>query len=600
MKKSFILVLLTFTLVFTGCTVGVVDNLHSDRDDLPAYDNIISQEVVIGDELIYGSEFSFENVYEAILGEIDNTARSVNSSRSAYSDENYFELTEDDIIEMVYFSVQPSSVDSLKLINEKMGFLNPVELDKDIIQACDPDMLIFKTTEIDDTKNIENYVNFETKYYYIIAKDVADEMSLILENFSVIEDFEMISETAIQRISDVCHEYSEEYDYDSRGIFANIWGGIKKAAKTVANAVSTISKTVVDFIIKPYEISGTLKYTYNNQTLPAYGINVKNVTIGGNNYVTNIDGKFNLGSRTDSAGLCFIWLDYENEACKLTNFLGVTASTLVKTALPSYLQNVTITSSSDYANAKMAICSDMYSRYNDESKRHSNIPQAVVWTTELGNGTSSAPTFHYRGANLLPDIILTGVTASSEKYAIGKLQTLHHEYTHFLHCVYTKNKNNFWDNVVESEFNMTIESIKNMILSLDFDFSKVNIYDFSNPYVNFTENLAEWYSLVGCYKKGMVGTKLYPEYGNGTSCSDSVFKNQVLFNYIVMSLTNDKKYSEFSDEIITLIDKDNITTFDELYASLIRQYPSKKTIIRFIFENNYIVYGGQAGNIINY
>ena len=463
-----------------------------------------------------------------------------------------------------------------------------------------PDILIFKTTEIDDTENIENYVNFETKYYYIITKDVADEMSLILENFSVIEDFEMISETAIQRISDVCHEYSEEYDYDSRGIFANIWGGIKNAAKTVANAVSTITKTVVDFIIKPYEISGTLKYTYNNQTLPAYGINVKNVTIGGNNYVTNIDGKFNLGSRTDSAGLCFIWLDYENEACKLTNFLGVTASTLVKTALPSYLQNVTITSSSDYANAKMAICSDMYSRYNDESKRHSNIPQAVVWTTELGNGTSSAPTFHYRGANLLPDIILTGVTASSEKYAIGKLQTLHHEYTHFLHCVYTKNKNNFWDNVVESEFNMTIESIKNMILSLDFDFSKVNIYDFSNPYVNFTENLAEWYSLVGCYKKGMVGTKLYPEYGNGTSCSDSVFKNQVLFNYIVMSLTNDKKYSEFSDEIITLIDKDNITTFDELYASLIRQYPSKKTIIRFIFENNYIVYGGQAGNIINY
>ena len=415
MKKSFILVLLTFTLVFTGCTVGVVDNLHSDRDDLTAYDNIISQEVVIGDELIYGSEFSFENVYEAILGEIDNTARSVNSSRSAYSDENYFELTEDDIIEMVYFSVQPSSVDSLKLINKKMGFLNPVELDKDIIQACDPDILIFKTTEIDDTENIENYVNFETKYYYIITKDVADEMSLILENFSVIEDFEMISETAIQRISDVCHEYSEEYDYDSRGIFANIWGGIKNAAKTVANAVSTITKTVVDFIIKPYEISGTLKYTYNNQTLPAYGINVKNVTIGGNNYVTNIDGKFNLGSRTDSAGLCFIWLDYENEACKLTNFLGVTASTLVKTALPSYLQNVTITSSSDYANAKMAICSDMYSRYNDESKRHSNIPQAVVWTTELGNGTSSAPTFHYRGANLLPDIILTGVTASSEK-----------------------------------------------------------------------------------------------------------------------------------------------------------------------------------------
>lgn len=126
--------------------------------------------------------------------------------------------------------------------------------------------------------------------------------------------------------------------------------------------MSTVTKTVIDFIVKPYEISGTLKYTYNNYTLPAYGVNVKNVIICGQNYVTDINGKFNLGSRTDSAGLCFIWLDYENDACKLTNFLGVTASTLVKTALPSYLQNVTIISNSDYANAKMAICSDMYSR----------------------------------------------------------------------------------------------------------------------------------------------------------------------------------------------------------------------------------------------
>lgn len=78
---------------------------------------------------------------------------------------------------MVYFSVHPSTVDSLKMINKKMGYLNPVELDKDIVQACDPDKLIFMTTEIEDIENIEYYVNFDAKYYYIVTKEIADEMS---------------------------------------------------------------------------------------------------------------------------------------------------------------------------------------------------------------------------------------------------------------------------------------------------------------------------------------------------------------------------------------------------------------------------------------
>ena len=261
MKTSFFWGLLTLTLCFTGCSGVFIDKLHSNKDNPATYDNIISQEVVIGDELIYGDEYSFENVYKAILGEIDETTRSISYARSASSEAMSFELCEDDIIEMVYFSVQPSTVDSLKLVNEKMGFLNPFELDRDIVQACDPDKLIFKTTEIQDIENVENCVNFETKYYYIVTKTVADEISSILESFCIIEDFEVLTENAIERISVVCQDYSEEYDYNSRGIFSKLWRGIKKTAQTVANAVSTATQTVVDLIIKPYEISGTLTYT---------------------------------------------------------------------------------------------------------------------------------------------------------------------------------------------------------------------------------------------------------------------------------------------------------------------------------------------------
>lgn len=99
-----------------------------------------------------------------------------------------------------------------------MGYLNPTELDKDIIQACDPDKIIFTSTNFDDLENIENYINFDTKYYYIVTKELANELSLLLENFNVIEDFEILTENAIERISTIYQEYSESSDYD-RGIF---------------------------------------------------------------------------------------------------------------------------------------------------------------------------------------------------------------------------------------------------------------------------------------------------------------------------------------------------------------------------------------------
>lgn len=445
----------------------------------------------------------------------------------------------------------------------------------------------------------------------------------MLEGFEVIEEFEMLTEEAFAKIAEECQDFVELSESESsRGFFKKVWKGIKTAAKTVANAASTAAKTVVDFLVKPYTISGKVCYEYNGILKPAYGVKVNNVTIGGHKQETDIDGAFNLGTRTDSEGLCFLWLNYENEACKLSNFLGVTASTLIKTALPSYLQNVKITSNSDYANAKMAICSDMLSRYKDESTRHSNIPQAVVWTTEFGDGTSSAPSFHLRGVSLLPDIILTGVTAKKDKRAENKLRILHHEYTHFLHCVYAENKNCFWDDVVFSEIGCTIATatvdfINNKFgsnISTGYD----GMYNFENPYVYFAENYAEWYSLVGFYGKGIIGKDISEKensenskkdsneesieqyLGTGIYISgDSDFYNQDIFAALVV-LFNSNGYTDFADIIVNIVDQYDVTTFNELYSSLIRQYPSLRTEINNTFKNYYIEKGNKDGNVIIY
>lgn len=587
-KKISLLVMLSGSLLIASCKNGV-----DYSNEIP--DEVVPQQVVIGDELIYGESFSFQDVYEAILGELEETAtncRTVRNARNAVTETEPFEFKDSDLVEMVYFSVHPTSSDSIKLINEKMGYLNPVELDKDILQACDAEKLIFIKTDITEEDNIEDYINFDTKYYYIASKAVASEISGVLEGFNIIEEFEVLTEEALERVSKECGDFSELYgDESARGLFSSLWNGIKAAAKTVANAITTVAKTVVDFLVKPYPISGKVYYTYNGIKEPAYGVIVNNVTICGNQQETDKNGSFYLGERTDSAGLCFLWLNYENKACKLSNFLGITAATLVKTALPSYLQNVTITSDSDYANAKMAICSDMLSRYNDESKRHSNIPQAVLWTTEFGNGTSSAPSFHVRGLTILPDIILTGVTANANKRAMDRLETLHHEYTHFLHCFYAENKDYFWDDVVLSEIGCTIANatvdLINFIFNSDIQTGYTGCYNFENPHVYFAENYAEWYSWVGCYNKGLIGKKIQISKGSGlNSTSNPYFNNQMIFGQLVR-LLSERGFNDTADIVVSIVDKYNVTTFKELYLSLIKEFPSLKAEIDKTFIDNY-------------
>lgn len=55
--------------------------------------------------------------------------------------------------------------------------------------------------------------------------------------------------------------------------------------------------------------------------------------------------------------------------------------------------------------------------------------------------------------------------------------------------------------------------------------------------------------------------------------------------------------SNFSaNEILNLIDKYNVITFQELYDALIKDYPSKKSVIQNVFKTYYVSYG----NEINY
>lgn len=590
MKKSKLFLILVFILSLVSCRN---DFLDSEIANSEIEDEI--QEVIIGDEIIYGECFSFQDIYDEAFDNLENATRQL-IARSATADESSItEFSETDFEKMVYFSVLPTTIESVKIINTMMGYLNPTEMDKELIQSCDAEKLIFKNdVVITDDTIVEEAVNFDVKYYYITTKDEADILSTMLEGFEIIEEFETLTDEALLRLQTECEELLIDYEDDeSRGIFSIIGNAIKKAV----NAVKS-------FIVTKHDIKGTLYYEVDEIKVPAYGINISNVCIGGNDDDTNKSGEFSLGSRTDAQGLCFLWLNYENDACKLSNMLGITASTLVKTDWPSKLKNVKITTSSDYANAKMSVCSDLLKRYDDELTRHTNIPKAIVWSTELGDGVSSAPCFRYLGFEKLPDIILTGLSADS----INSLQTLHHEYTHFLHCVYTKNKNTFWDKVVLSEIGCTIATAALNVLDYFFEDDLnspyvAGTYNFENPYVCFAENLAGWYSFVGCYGQGDVGKMQEDYYGYGHYSNTEIYDNSDVFAKLISKFysnatTTQKQKLAF--EFINLIDLYDITTFAEFYDVLIKKYPSKKSYIQSVFKTYYKQYGSKDGNVINY
>ena len=294
---------------------------------------------------------------------------------------------------------------------------------------------------------------------------------------------------------------------------------------------------------------------------------------------TSKTGNFSLGTSKDIFGLCWIWANYENSACKLSNFLNLTASTLIRVGWPSSLTNVTIYASSDYSTAKMAICNELCTRYSDELERHDSIPQARVWTTEIGNGTSSAPCLQYLVGNSLPDLVLT----NCDSYNVLYLYQVHHEYTHYLHNIYTNDKDDFWYNVIASEIGSAVESTAISVWNTIFTKFSLDTnkywYDFSNPYVDFTESLADWNSYIGL-TKGAYGQNVGLSY-KGLNADTDDYPNAAVFSFLI------NKSVLSADDVMDLVDAYDITTFAEFKKALLTEYSAKTSDIEYAFERGY-------------
>lgn len=522
-KNSFgvVVALASLAMVIVGCK-NYFGDVQSEN---------ISENITIGDDVIYGEEFSLSTIY------------SENARAASIPDEQ--------MTKMVYFSVCPKTVDEVYKVNDVMGFLNPIMMNKEILQTCDAESLIIKQ-EISDTEeaDAENLLNLGINYYYIVEKEKADELANILQNYSVIEEFSIPTD-----------EFLEETDEEDYVVENN-------------SERSVFSKSYV---------YGTVQYSINGKTIPADGIRMRR----GLSAIcqTNENGKFSLGYSRNIWGLSWLWADYENVACVLSNILNLNASTLLKVAFPSKLSNITINATSNYATAKMAICNEVLHRYKQELGRGNILKKARIWTTELGNGTSSAPCFAYLEKSANPDIFLTGCNkyASNEGY----LRIVHHEYTHYVHFLGTENKSKFYNDVIKSEINSsinyTITEFINKFLENKID---ADFYDFSNAHVLFTENLAEWYSLVG-YENGAYGECVKVPKNNGTICGDETYDCQRIFSYLV------KTKILSANDIIDVIITDDVITFQEFYDSLIKKYPTKKSRIQNIFKNYYVAHGNE-------
>ena len=533
-----------------------------------------SQEIQVGEKVVYGKQFSFNDLYTGIKEESNNVARRINA-RSASTIPL---ITEEDLVDMVYFSVQPSSVESLQNLNSIMGYLNPVELDKEIIQACDAEQLIFNNEayeEIatDGVSGLDDFVKFENKYYYIETKAYFEQIQSSLEKPEVIEEFQKVKEESLNRIQEMIlleaeengEDIFEDVENSSRGAWSNFW-------KSVGTGIS-------QYFTYENPIKGKVNYQINNIPLPAYGVKVYLTSLGENVTQTKKDGSYDLGTKKDSIGLCTIWLDYENDACKVSNILNVAPRTLVRTDYPSKLKNLTIHYVDGYSNGKVAICSELLTRREREKNslnKNYTLPKAIVWTLENGNEkTASAPCFNKLGAKDLPDIIFTGV----KDFNLKSLKALHHEYSHYVHFNYTGNADNFWNNVVFSEICSTVA-----IGALDLVYKVLDIlndpiyYDFENQYVCFAENFAEWYSEEG-YKKGCYGTKTNTSFGYYL-----LYDNVKVFN----NLINEQIIT--ADEIVRLIYDSKINTFAKFYEALInRKY--KVNAVTKIFKDYYEPHG---------
>lgn len=157
-KKNYFFICVAVSILFLSCNF----DLLSDNSIEEANNSAVIQ---IGDEVIYGERISLNNIYSE-------------NNRAA-------NIAQDNLVGMVYFSGCPTSIDEVYKVNDKLGYLNPIMLNYEILQACDSESMIIKEN-IEPTEEItaENLVNVGINYYYIVKKSEIENY-MDLENYTV-------------------------------------------------------------------------------------------------------------------------------------------------------------------------------------------------------------------------------------------------------------------------------------------------------------------------------------------------------------------------------------------------------------------------------
>lgn len=151
MKRSFLSKVVVVSTIFVMFMLVCCKNNFTVESYEESFNNS-DVGVIIGEEVIYGESFSFNQLYASNV-------------RSAGIPNEYLEP-------MVYFSVCPTNFENLQLVNNTFGFLNPIEMNREILQTCDAESLIFDGEKLEQniTENPENAIHYDIKYYYIEKK----------------------------------------------------------------------------------------------------------------------------------------------------------------------------------------------------------------------------------------------------------------------------------------------------------------------------------------------------------------------------------------------------------------------------------------------
>jgi len=137
--------------------------------------------------------------------------------------------------------------------------------------------------------------------------------------------------------------------------------------------------------------------------------------------------------------------------------------------------------------------------------------------------------------------------------------------------------------VIASEIGSAVESTAVSVWNTIFTKFSLDTnkywYDFSNPYVDFTESLADWNSYIGL-TKGAYGQNVGLSY-KGLNADTDDYPNAAVFSFLI------NKSVLSADDVMDLVDAYDITTFAEFKKALLTEYSAKTSDIEYAFERGY-------------